>query len=92
MVDSVSRLRVTAGEVLVPLPRAARMLGRHPDTLENWHRDGLMPMFSGPGTRSTYQSWLEAVLASPLPGRAGNLIEVSRKWWADRGVKMEVAA
>lgn len=75
-------------DALVPWPRAARVLGRTTDTLDNWHADPaiLMPAVRQPGGKMTYASWLDAVLASARPGQAGDMGEASRQWWADRGM------
>lgn len=87
MSDDTGAPRVSRRDALVPWPRAARVLGRTTDTLDNWHADPsiLMPAVRQPGGKATYASWLDAVLASARPGRAGDMAEASRQWWADRG-------
>jgi hypothetical protein len=79
--------RVSRKEALVPWPRAARVLGRTTDTLDNWFADPAirMPAVQQPGGKAAYASWLDAVLASARPGVAGDMAEASRQWWAARG-------
>jgi hypothetical protein len=78
----VQALHVSRRERLVSWARAASVLGRSPDTLTNWYEAGLVPAVRTPGQRlSTYASWLDAVLASARPGRAGDVAEVTKQWW-----------
>lgn len=68
---------------LVPFPEAASTLRRTPDTLVTWEARGLIPAVELDGGRkSTYASWLYAVMHSARPGRAGKLAEVTAAWWA----------
>jgi hypothetical protein len=87
--------RVGRRDALVPWPRAARVLGRTTDTLDNWFADPAirMPAVQQPGGKATYASWLDAVLASARPGVAGDMAKASRRWWAERfpGALEEVA-
>jgi len=86
--DVVDRRR----EQLMPVKTAARALGRSPDALRDWIADGLVPAVRTPGAQwSVYASWLTAVLDSARPGRPGDMTEVTRAWWADRGLAEEVA-
>jgi hypothetical protein len=71
---------------LVPFPDAARLFSRNPKTLDRWHEDGLMPAVNLPGGKAVFQSWLDAVFASPRPGRAATLAEITTCWWADHGI------
>jgi len=69
---------------LVPLPEAARRLGRSPDTLRLWHDDGHMPAVVTPGGQwSTYESFIDAVLASARPKQAGSIEQIARDWFAE---------
>src|SRR5208283_2600641 len=62
---------------------AARRLGRSPDTLRLWHDDGHMPAVVTPGGQwSTYQSFIDAVLASARPKQAGQIEKIARDWFA----------
>jgi hypothetical protein len=71
------------GDCLVPLPEAARRLGRSPDTLRLWHGDGHMPAVVTPGGQwSTYESFINAVLASARPKQPGSIEEIAREWFA----------
>ena len=71
------------GDCLVPLPEAARRLGRSPDTLRLWHDDGHMPAVVTPGGQwSTYESFIDAVLASARPKQPGSIEEIARGWFA----------
>jgi hypothetical protein len=45
----------------------------------------------GRGWLFTYQSWLDAVLNGPRPGRAADIAEIGRQWFADH-VPAEQAA
>ena len=75
-------LRPGGRDYLVPFPVAASTLGRTPDTLENWETKGLVPAVELEGGRkSTYASWLAAVMRSARPGRAGKLADVTAAWW-----------
>lgn len=68
---------------LVPFPEAARRLGRSPDTLRLWHDAGHCPAVVSPGGQwSTYESFIDAVLASARPKRAGAIEEIARDWFA----------
>jgi hypothetical protein len=69
---------------LVPFPEAARRLGRSPDTLRLWHDDGHMPAVVTPGGQwSTYESFINAVLASARPKQAGSIEQIARIWFAE---------
>ena len=70
-------------DCLVPLPEAARRLGRSPDTLRLWHDDGHMPAVVTPGGQwSTYESFIDSVLASARPKQPGSIEEIARDWFA----------
>jgi len=76
--------RTTREDRLVPFPEAARRLGRSPDTLRLWHDDGHMPAVITPGGQwSTYESFINAVLASARPKQAGSIEQIARGWFAD---------
>ena len=75
--------RTGHGDRLVPFPEAARRLGRSPDTLRLWHDDGHMPAVVTPGGQwSTYESFIDAVLASARPKQAGSIEQIARDWFA----------
>ena len=75
--------RVRREDRLVPFPEAARRLGRSPDTLRLWHDDGHMPAVITPGGQwSTYESFINAVLASARPKQAGSIEQIAREWFA----------
>lgn len=77
--------RTVRRDCLVPLPEAARRLGRSPDTLRLWHDDGHMPAVITPGGQwSTYESFIDAVLASARPKQPGSIEEIARDWFAGR--------
>jgi hypothetical protein len=81
------------GDVLVPLSMAARRVGRTSDTLKAWADKFGIPVVKDPGGDwLAYQSWIDAVLASALPGRAGSITDVTSAWWRARGIEMEGAA
>ena len=70
-------------DCLVPFPEAARRLGRSPDTLRLWHDEGHMPAVITPGGQwSTYESFIDAVLASARPKQPGSIEEIARAWFA----------
>jgi hypothetical protein len=76
--------RATRVDRLVPFPEAARRLGRSPDTLRLWHDDGHMPAVVTPGGQwSTYESFIDAVLASARPRRAGSIEQIACHWFAE---------
>jgi hypothetical protein len=75
--------RLASKDSLIPFPEAARRLGRSPDTLRLWHDAGHCPAVVTPGGQwSTYESFIDAVLASARPGRAGVIEETAREWFA----------
>jgi hypothetical protein len=80
-------------ERLMSLPAAAKRLGWSPDVVRDWvQADPNIPVVRTPGGHmSLYDSWVTAVLASPRPGRQGDMTEVSILWWIERGVEAEVA-
>jgi hypothetical protein len=76
-------LRPGGRDYLVPFPVAASTLGRTTDTLDAWEAKGLVPAVELEGGRkSTYASWLAAVMASAKPGRRGVMADVTAAWWA----------
>src|SRR5690349_6465236 len=76
-------LRPVREDSLVPFPEASRRLGRSPDTLRLWHDDGHMPAVVTPGGQwSTYESFIDAVLASARPKQPGSIEEIARGWFA----------
>jgi excisionase family DNA binding protein len=82
-----------ARERLMSLPAAARRLGWDASTVRDWVRDSGIPVVRTPGGHmSLYESWVTAVLGSARPGRPGDMSEVTRQWWAERGETEEVAA
>ena len=71
------------GDSLVPFPEAARRLGRSADTLRLWHDAGHCPAVVSPGGQwATYESFIDAVLASARPGQAGQIEQIARDWFA----------
>jgi len=73
---------------LVPFPEASKRLGRSPDTLRLWHDAGHMPAVITPGGQwSTYESFINAVLASARPKQAGSIEQIAREWFAARAPK-----
>lgn len=73
-------------ERLVPLKAAARVLGWSADAIRDWVNAGDVPAVRTPGGQlSLYASWIGDVLASSRPGQPGDMNEVSRQWWAERG-------
>jgi hypothetical protein len=80
---AVRRPLPASKDSLVPFPEAARRLGRSPDTLRLWHDAGHCPAVVSPGGQwSTYESFIDAVLASARPKRAGAIEEIARDWFA----------
>jgi len=68
---------------LIPLGEASRLLGYSADTLRRWHDEGHMPAVITPGGQwSTYESFIDAVLASARPKQAGQIEEIARDWFA----------
>ncbi len=73
------------GDRLVPFSEAAPRIGKTPETLRKWHDEGHLPAVISPGGQwSTYESFINAVLASARPGHAGVIEEIARAWFADR--------
>jgi hypothetical protein len=71
---------------LVPVKAAARVLGWSADAIRDWVNDGHVPAVRSPGGQlSLYGSWIGDVLDSASPGVIGDMAEVTRRWWADRG-------
>ena len=71
------------GDRLIPFPAAASRLGRSTDTLRLWHDAGHCPAVVSPGGQwSTYESFIDAVLASARPGQAGQIEQIARDWFA----------
>jgi hypothetical protein len=76
-------LALPPADRLIPLAVASARLGYSVDTLQNWHDKGCMPAVIGPGGRwSTYESFVNAVLASARPRQAGVIEEIARDWFA----------
>lgn len=68
---------------LIPIGEASRLLGYSTDTLRRWHDEGHMPAVITPGGQwSTYESFIDAVLASARPKQAGSIEEIARDWFA----------
>jgi len=81
------------GDRLVPFPEAGTRLGRTADTLRNWHEEGHLPAVVSPGGQwSTYESFINDVLASARPGHAGSIEDIARAWFAERGTSPEAVA
>lgn len=84
MPETAGRPRVSHREVLVRWDVAADTLGRDPETLTNWYRNGHVPAVKTPGKQmSTYRSWLDAVMSAARPGQAADIPEVTRRWWPE---------
>jgi hypothetical protein len=80
--------RVICHDSLVSFPEASKRLGRSPDTLRLWHDAGHMPAVVTPGGQwSTYESFINAVLASAQPKQAGSIEQIAREWFAARKAK-----
>jgi hypothetical protein len=88
------RPQVSDSDCLVPLWLAAKKLGVTEESVGDWHVKYRVPLVRSPGRfRFTYESWLAMVLASPRPGRAGDMQAVTDAWW-DRyfpGARQEAA-
>lgn len=75
-------VRVLRPERLVSWSRAAAALGRDPKTLSNWCDEIDVPVVRTPGGHlSTYVSWVNDVLMSARPGQAGDIADVTSRWW-----------
>ena len=73
---------------LIPFPEAAKRLGRSSDTLRLWHDSGHMPAVVTPGGQwSTYESFIDAVLASARPKQAGSIEQIARRWFTEHGLE-----
>lgn len=73
---------------LVTVKAAARTLGWSADAIRDWVNDGHVPAVRSPGGQlSLYGSWIGDVLDSARPGQTGDMCEVTRRWWAERGVE-----
>jgi hypothetical protein len=82
--------RMFRGDCLVPLSVVASKVGRTSETLKAWHKRYKVPAVIDPGGEWLgYQSWIDEVLGSAKPGVAGNIAEVTRQWWAARGIELE---
>jgi MerR family regulatory protein len=76
---------VRRADRLIPIGDASRLLGYSADTLRRWHDEGHMPAVITPGGQwSTYESFIDAVLASARPKQAGSIEEIARDWFAAR--------
>lgn len=81
--DTGSRPVAGRRDWLVPWSVAADTLNRTKETLTSWHEKGFIPAVRTPaGDWFTYASWLADVMASARPGKAGEMAEVTRDWWA----------
>jgi hypothetical protein len=81
--NAATELRPGGRDYLVPFPVAATTLGRSTDTFEAWAAKGLVPAVELEGGRkSTFASWLAAVMRSARPGKPGKLADVTAAWWA----------
>ena len=68
----------------------AKQVGRTSETLKAWHARYKVPAVIDPGGDWLgFQSWADAVLASTRPDKAGNIAEVTRQWWAARGIELD---
>jgi hypothetical protein len=75
--------RLPRRDRLVSFGGASRTLGVSRDTLRNWYEAGAVPAIVGAGGGwSTYQSWVDMVMASARPGAAGDVRAVTRTWFA----------
>jgi hypothetical protein len=72
------------GDRLVAFSEAAQRLGKSPDTLRRWHDEGHLPAVILLGQWSTFESFINAVLASARPGQAGVIEHVAAAWFAER--------
>jgi hypothetical protein len=81
-----------AADRLVPFSEAAQRLGKTPDTLRRWHDEGHLPAVIAQGQWSTFQSFIDDILASARPGRPGRIEDVAAAWWADREGGSEAVA
>ena len=71
------------GDRLIPFRDASERLGYSADTLKRWHDEGHFPAVVSPGGQwSTYESFIEAVLASARPKQAGLIEQIARDWFA----------
>ena len=83
---------LSAADRLVPFSEAALRLGKTPDTLRRWHDEGHLPAVIAQGQWSTFESFIQAVLASARPGKAGVIEDIARAWFAGRGIAPEAVA
>ena len=71
------------GDCLKPFSEAAESLGCSTDTLRRYHDAGHFPAVVTPGGQwLAYQSFIDAVLASARPGRAGDFAAIAADWFA----------
>jgi hypothetical protein len=75
---------VTGGECLVPFATAGRRLSRSVWSLRRLHRKGFLPAVTISARWFTYESFIDAVLAPPLPGHASAIEDIARAWFAER--------
>jgi hypothetical protein len=68
-----------------PFSEAAPRLSKTPETLRKWHDGGHLPAVVSPGGQwATFESFINAVLASACPGRPGVIEEITRAWFRQR--------
>jgi hypothetical protein len=74
-------------ECLVPFATAGRRLGRSVWSLRRLHRKGFLPAVTISARWFTYESFINAVLASARPGQAGSIEDVACAWFAERAAE-----
>lgn len=89
--DGTGPAGVSRSDKLVRWDRAALALNVSQDSLTAWFQAGFVPAVQTPGLFLTYQSWIDDVRNGMRPGRAANVMEIGRKWFADRGLLEEAA-
>jgi hypothetical protein len=70
------------GESLVPIADAARRLGRSVWTLKRRYAEGHLPAVIDGNRWLVPESFIDAVLASARPKRAGSIEDTAREWFA----------
>jgi hypothetical protein len=77
----------SGGECLVPFATAGRRLGRSVWSLRRLYHKGFLPAVTISARWFTYESFIDAVLASARPGQAGVIEDVASAWFAERAAE-----
>lgn len=74
--------QITRGESLVPIADASRRLGRSVWTLKRRYAEGHLPAVIDGNRWLVPESFINAVVATARPKRAGAIEQAAREWFA----------